>query len=111
VKRIAVPPKVVHRLAVVAGYADDPLVIIIAAARAAWPKVDVGVCVVCFVVCVVVYTIQRKRHVTRKDEKAEEKEIEADICKECHLRKKCFEEHVSKGETVKEFVEKEIANV
>jgi hypothetical protein len=107
VKRIAVPPKVVHRLVVVAGYADDPAVLVLAAVRAAWPKVDVGVCVVCFVVCVVVYTIQRKRHVSRREEKA----IEADICKECHLRKKCFEEHAVKNEPVKDFIEKEIANV
>jgi hypothetical protein len=106
-KTVAVPPKVVHRITIIAGYADDPAVLVLAAVRAAWPKVDVGMCVVCFVVCVVVYTIQRKRHVARREEKA----IEADICKECHLRKKCFEECAIKSEPVKEFVEGEVANV
>ena len=110
-KTVALPPKVIHRMSMAAGYADDPLVIIIAGVRAAWPKVDVGVCVVCFVVCVVIYVVQKKRHLTRSEERNEEREIEADICKECHLRKKCFEEHVAKGESIKEYIEKEVANV
>jgi hypothetical protein len=104
-------PITTTRLSMIAGYVNDPLVIVLAAVRAAWPKIDVGVCGICFVVCIMVYANAKRRHVAYKNDKAEEKQFEVDICKDCHLRKKCFEESTNgKGGTAANIIE-ETANV